>query len=72
MEKAKISGSQLFVLVTLFEMGSAILFGLGAEAKQDTWIAVSLGLILVYYSSSFTTVCLCFIRIFLLRVMFKK
>jgi spore germination protein KB len=45
MEKAKISGSQLFVLVTLFEMGSAILFGLGAEAKQDAWIAVLLGLI---------------------------
>ncbi|MEH6908147.1 GerAB/ArcD/ProY family transporter [Neobacillus drentensis] len=46
MEKAKISGYQLFVLVTLFEMGSAILFGLGAEAKQDAWIAVLLGLIL--------------------------
>ncbi|WP_026567304.1 GerAB/ArcD/ProY family transporter [Bacillus sp. UNC41MFS5] len=45
MEKAKISGSQMFVLVTLFEMGSAILFGLGAEAKQDAWIAVLLGLI---------------------------
>src|SRR4051794_35475425 len=45
MEKAKISSSQLFVLVTLFEMGSAILFGLGAEAKQDAWIAVFLGLI---------------------------
>ncbi|MFL6558212.1 MAG: GerAB/ArcD/ProY family transporter, partial [Bacillus sp. (in: firmicutes)] len=45
MEKAKISGSQLFVLVILFEMGSAILFGLGAEAKQDAWIAVLLGLI---------------------------
>ncbi|MFP5110721.1 GerAB/ArcD/ProY family transporter [Neobacillus sp. C211] len=45
MEKAKISGYQLFVLVTLFEMGSAILFGLGADAKQDAWIAVLLGLI---------------------------
>jgi spore germination protein KB len=45
MEKAKISGYQLFVLVTLFEMGSAILFGLGAAAKQDAWIAVLLGLI---------------------------
>jgi spore germination protein KB len=45
MEKAKISGSQLFVLVTLFEMGSAILFGLGSGAKQDAWIAVFLGLI---------------------------
>ena len=45
MEKEKISGYQLYVLVTLFEMGSAILFGLGAEAKQDAWIAVLLGLI---------------------------
>ncbi|MBT2725125.1 MULTISPECIES: GerAB/ArcD/ProY family transporter [unclassified Bacillus (in: firmicutes)] len=45
MEKARISGSQLFVLVTMFEMGSAILFGLGAGAKQDAWIAVLLGLI---------------------------
>jgi spore germination protein KB len=45
MEKAKISGYQLFVLVMLFEMGSAILFGPGAAAKQDAWIAVLLGLI---------------------------
>ncbi|QIZ08824.1 GerAB/ArcD/ProY family transporter [Priestia megaterium] len=45
MEKAKISGSQLLVLIILFEMGSAILFGLGAGAKQAAWIAVILGLI---------------------------
>lgn len=55
MEKAKINGSQLFVLVVLFEMGSAILFGLGANANQDAWIVILLGmaagvlLFLIYY-----------------------
>ncbi|MCL6572386.1 MAG: spore germination protein [Bacillus sp. (in: Bacteria)] len=55
MEKAKIKASQLFILVVLFEMGSAILVGLGANAKQDAWIAILLGLaggivlFLVYY-----------------------
>lgn len=44
MEKAKINGSQLFVLIVLFEMGSAILFGLGGSANQDAWIAILLGL----------------------------
>ncbi|MEH7155065.1 GerAB/ArcD/ProY family transporter [Neobacillus drentensis] len=44
MEKVKISGYQLFVLVVLFEMGSAILLGLGSEVKQDAWIAILLGL----------------------------
>ncbi|WP_040209456.1 GerAB/ArcD/ProY family transporter [Neobacillus jeddahensis] len=55
MEKAKINASQLFVLVVMFEMGSAILVGLGASAKQDAWIAILVGLagglvlFLVYY-----------------------
>jgi spore germination protein KB len=55
MENAKINGSQLFVLIVLFEMGSAILFNLGGEAKQDAWIAILLGLLggillfLIYY-----------------------
>jgi spore germination protein KB len=44
MEKAKINGSQLFVLIVLFEMGSAILIGIGGSAKQDAWISVLLGL----------------------------
>lgn len=44
MEKAKINASQLFVLVVLFEMGSAILVGLGSSAKQDAWISILLGL----------------------------
>jgi spore germination protein KB len=55
MEKAKIKASQFFILVVLFEMGSAILVGLGSEAKQDAWLAIllgmagGLGLFLVYY-----------------------
>ncbi|MGF6950651.1 spore germination protein KB [Neobacillus sp. B4I6] len=44
MEKAKISTIQLFVLVVLFEMGSAILVGIASDAKQDAWIAILLGL----------------------------
>lgn len=55
MEEAKINASQLFVLIVLFEMGSAILFGLGSSAKQDAWITILLGLafglllFLIYY-----------------------
>lgn len=45
MEKAKINPTQLFVLVVLFEMGSSILIGLGADAKQDAWITIFLGMI---------------------------
>lgn len=55
MEKVRINASQMFVLVVLFEMGSALLFGIGSPAKQDAWIAILLGLggglllFLVYY-----------------------
>lgn len=55
MDKVKISSYQLFVLVFLFEMGSAILFSLGSQAKQDAWLAILLGmaggipLFLIYY-----------------------
>src|SRR3954469_22240378 len=55
MESAKIKAYQLFVLIVLFEMGSAILIGLGAGAKQDAWITILLGLggglavFLIYY-----------------------
>ncbi|MEH7413824.1 GerAB/ArcD/ProY family transporter [Neobacillus drentensis] len=55
MEKIKINSYQLFVLVVLFEMGSALLLAPGAEAKQDAWISILLGLagglvlFLVYY-----------------------
>ncbi|RSL32345.1 spore gernimation protein KB [Salibacterium salarium] len=55
MEKAKINTTQLFVLIFLFEMGSALLIPLGLDAKQDAWLAILLGMIgglflfLVYY-----------------------
>jgi spore germination protein KB len=44
MNKVKINSFQLFALVFLFEMGSAILVGLAAKASQDAWIAILLGM----------------------------
>ncbi|MGX2958645.1 GerAB/ArcD/ProY family transporter [Peribacillus sp. JNUCC 23] len=55
MEKAKISVYQLFGLIVLFELGSALLVPIAIEAKQDAWLAILLGtaggffLYLVYY-----------------------
>ncbi|MBU8757665.1 GerAB/ArcD/ProY family transporter [Priestia megaterium] len=45
MEKAKISASQLFILMVLFELGSALLVPLAIRAKQDAWLAILLGMI---------------------------
>ncbi|TYR81622.1 GerAB/ArcD/ProY family transporter [Priestia megaterium] len=45
MEKAKISASQLFILIVLFELGSALLVPLAMEARQDAWLAIFLGMI---------------------------
>ncbi|MFB4164144.1 GerAB/ArcD/ProY family transporter [Alteribacillus sp. JSM 102045] len=45
MEKAKINASQLFVLIFLFQQGSALLIPLGVEAKQDAWLAILLGMV---------------------------
>ncbi|WP_141431003.1 GerAB/ArcD/ProY family transporter [Bacillus sp. 03113] len=56
MEKAKISAIQLFVMMFLFEMGSALVVSLGIGAKKDAWVAVLLGMLggvalfFVYYS----------------------
>jgi len=44
MEKAKISSKQLFSLIVLFELGSAVVVGLGMDAKQDAWLAILLGM----------------------------
>ncbi len=44
MEKAKISVIQLFALMFLFELGSALVVSLGSDAKKDAWLAVLLGL----------------------------
>lgn len=43
MEISKISKKQLFTLILLFEMGSAIVVNLGMQAKQDAWLAILLG-----------------------------
>ncbi|MGG1576166.1 GerAB/ArcD/ProY family transporter, partial [Fictibacillus sp. NRS-1165] len=45
MEKAKISAYQLFVLMFLFELGSALLVPLAMGAKQDAWIAILIGMV---------------------------
>lgn len=52
MGKVKLTPFQLFALIILFELGSAIVISLGIEAKQDAWIAILLGLtgsILLYF-----------------------
>ncbi|MFL0498777.1 GerAB/ArcD/ProY family transporter [Priestia megaterium] len=48
MEKAKISASQLFILMVLFELGSALLVPLAMDAKQDAWLAILLGMIVSF------------------------
>jgi len=45
MEKAKISAYQLFVLILLFELGSAVLVPIAIEAKRDAWLAILLGMV---------------------------
>lgn len=45
MIQAKISPFQLFCLMFLFELGSAIVVGLGLGAKQDAWLTILLGMI---------------------------
>ncbi|KYD18183.1 hypothetical protein B4168_0149 [Anoxybacillus flavithermus] len=55
LEPVKINARQLFVLIVLFEHGSAIVIPLGIGAKQDVWLAILLGLtfglllFLIYY-----------------------
>lgn len=45
MEKAKISSFQLFVLILLFELGSALLLPIGSDAKQNAWLAILIAMI---------------------------
>lgn len=45
MEKAKISPYQLFVLILLFQLGSALLLPLGIDAKQNAWISILMAMI---------------------------
>ncbi|MED3718208.1 GerAB/ArcD/ProY family transporter [Geobacillus thermodenitrificans] len=44
MESSKINVRQLFVLIVLFEHGSAVVIPLGVSAKQDVWISILLSL----------------------------
>lgn len=48
----RISKTQLFALIMLFEVGSTTLFALGIDAKQDSWIVILVsmltGLILLW------------------------
>ncbi|RKO62431.1 GerAB/ArcD/ProY family transporter [Caldibacillus debilis] len=54
-EEAKIDRLQLFLLILLFELGTAIVIPLGTDAGRDAWLAVLLGtlggvvLFFVYY-----------------------
>src|SRR3954454_6070673 len=56
MLKENISLTQLFTIIVNFYLGSAIVLGVGKEAKQDAWIAIGIatligtGLIYFYYS----------------------
>jgi spore germination protein KB len=56
MLKENISLTQLFTIIVNFLLGSAIVVGIGKDAKQDAWIAISIatligiGLMYFYYS----------------------
>lgn len=39
----RVSSTQIFFMIILFEIGSTPLFMLGSKAKQDSWMAMSLG-----------------------------
>ncbi|MBP0723609.1 GerAB/ArcD/ProY family transporter [Bacillus sp. RG28] len=45
MEKIHINGKQLFSLLVLFELGTAIVVPLGLSAKQGSWLTILLGLV---------------------------
>ncbi|GAA3333032.1 hypothetical protein GCM10020331_095490 [Ectobacillus funiculus] len=44
MEKAKISVIQLFAMMFMFELGSALVVSYGVTARKDAWLAILLGL----------------------------
>jgi spore germination protein KB len=55
MKRMEIDGQQLFVIIYLFELGSAILLDVGKNAEQSAWLAMLIGMVsglllfLVYY-----------------------
>ncbi|WP_332695242.1 GerAB/ArcD/ProY family transporter [Halalkalibacter lacteus] len=44
MEKAKISAIQLFAMMFMFELGTALVVSYGISAKKDAWLAILLGM----------------------------
>jgi spore germination protein KB len=44
MEKAKVSVIQLFAMMFLYELGSALVVSYGVTAKKDAWLAILLGM----------------------------
>ncbi|MFP7224387.1 GerAB/ArcD/ProY family transporter [Priestia filamentosa] len=44
MEKAKISGIQLFVLMFIFELGTALVISYGKDAGKDAWFSILLAI----------------------------
>ncbi|MGM0876377.1 MAG: GerAB/ArcD/ProY family transporter [Bacillota bacterium] len=45
MKQQKISGLQLFYVIVGFEFGTAIILGLGAEARQDAWLVILISML---------------------------
>ncbi|MEW9700532.1 GerAB/ArcD/ProY family transporter [Paenibacillus sp. SI8] len=43
MGNAKINAGELFAMIVLFELGSALLVGLGMDAKNDAWLSILIG-----------------------------
>ncbi|WP_259345680.1 GerAB/ArcD/ProY family transporter [Priestia aryabhattai] len=48
MEKAKISVIQLFALVFIFDLGTALIVSYGIPARKDAWLTVILGIASVF------------------------
>ncbi|MFB7121586.1 GerAB/ArcD/ProY family transporter [Bacillus tropicus] len=46
MNQIRINGLQFFIIIFLFEMGSAALFDIAAPARQDGWIVILMGCVL--------------------------
>ncbi|MBZ5753214.1 GerAB/ArcD/ProY family transporter [Metabacillus rhizolycopersici] len=44
MEKAKISIIQLFAMMFIFDLGTALVISYGIDAKKDAWLAILLGM----------------------------
>ncbi|RBW68676.1 GerAB/ArcD/ProY family transporter [Bacillus taeanensis] len=43
---SKISKTQIFTLIVLFEVGSTTLFAVGIKAKQDAWLAILIAMVI--------------------------